>query len=286
MISFQEIIFRLQKFWSEQGCAILQPLDLEVGAGTLNPATVLKALGTKPWKTAYVQACRRPTDARYADNPNRLSHYYQFQALLKPAPSNIKDLYLQSLDLIGLDTKTNDVRFVEDDWENPSVGASGLGWEVWFNGMEVSQFTYMQQVGGIECDLIAGEMTYGLERLAMHIQGVDSIFDINWNGCQGEDKITYGDIFRQSEIENSGYILEHSNIDELFTHFKNAEDQSRVLSEKNLPLPAYEQALKASHLLNLLDARGAISATERTAYIGRVRNLVRAACELIVKNQS
>ncbi len=285
MTSFQEIIFKLQQFWAAQGCAILQPLDIEVGAGTLNPATILKALGKKPWKTAYVQPCRRPTDARYANNPNRLSHYYQFQVLLKPAPKDIKELYLQSLDLIGLNTKANDVRFVEDDWENPSVGASGLGWEVWFNGMEVSQFTYMQQVGGIECDLISGEITYGLERLAMHIQGVDSIFDINWNGLEGAEKITYGDIFKQSEIENSGFILEHSNKIELFKHFEDAETQSRILSDKNLPIPAYEQALKASHLLNLLDARGAISATERTSYIGRVRSLVKAACELIIKNQ-
>lgn len=285
MTSFQEIIFKLQQFWAAQGCAILQPLDIEVGAGTLNPATILKALGKKPWKTAYVQPCRRPTDARYANNPNRLSHYYQFQVLLKPAPKDIKELYLQSLDLIGLNTKANDMRFVEDDWENPSVGASGLGWEVWFNGMEVSQFTYMQQVGGIECDLISGEITYGLERLAMHIQGVDSIFDINWNGLEDAEKITYGDIFKQSEIENSGFILEHSNKIELFKHFEDAETQSRILSDKNLPIPAYEQALKASHLLNLLDARGAISATERTSYIGRVRGLVKAACELIIKNQ-
>lgn len=285
-ISFQDIIFRLQTFWAEQGCAIIQPLDVEVGAGTLHPATVLKALGKKPWKVAYAQPCRRPTDARYADNPNRLSHYYQFQALLKPAPSNLQDLYLQSLELIGIDTKANDVRFVEDDWENPSVGAAGLGWEVWFNGMEVSQFTYMQQVGGIECDLIPGEITYGLERLAMHIQKVDSIFDINWNGVEGEGKITYGDIFKQSEIENSSYILEHSNIEELFRHFEDAKNQSENLAQKNLPLPAYEQALKASHLLNLLDARGAVSTTQRASFIGCVRGLAKAACELIVAKES
>jgi len=282
MKSFQNIIFTLQEFWAKQGCAILQPLDVEVGAGTLHPATVLRALGKKPWKVAYVQPCRRPTDARYAQNPNRLSHYYQFQVLLKPAPENIKALYLQSLDLIGLNTKENDVRFVEDDWENPSVGASGLGWEVWFNGMEVSQFTYMQQVGGIECDLIAGEITYGLERIAMHVQGVDSIFDINWNGLEGAEKISYGDVFKQSEIENSAFILEHSNVENLFTYFADCEKQSQLLAEKKLPLPAYEQALKASHFLNLLDARGAISATERTSYIGRVRNLVKAACELVL----
>jgi glycyl-tRNA synthetase alpha chain len=281
--SFQEIIFELQKFWASHGCAILQPIDIEVGAGTLHPATVLKALGKKPYKAAYVQPSRRPTDARYAENPNRLSHYYQFQVLLKPAPQNIKDLYLQSLNLIGLETSNNDIRFVEDDWENPSVGASGLGWEVWFNGMEISQFTYMQQVGGIECELISGEITYGLERIAMHIQGIDSIFDINWNGLQGDEKITYGDIFKVNEIENSTFILEHSNINNLLFSFEMSEKQSRILAQKELAIPAYEQALKASHFLNLLDARGAISANERASYIARIRNLVKAACELTIK---
>jgi len=283
MKSFQEIIFQLQQFWANQGCAILQPIDIEVGAGTLHPATVLRALGNKPWKAAYVQPSRRPTDARYAKNPNRLSHYYQFQVLLKPAPQNIKELYLQSLDLIGLDSKNNDVRFVEDDWENPSVGASGLGWEVWFNGMEISQFTYMQQVGGIECEIISGEITYGLERIAMHIQEVDSIFDINWNGLEGLEKISYSDVFKESEIENSAFILEHSNLNDLLNQFISAENQSQILAQKKLPIPAYEQALKASHLLNLIDARGAISVNERATYIGRVRNLVRACCELMVK---
>ena len=282
-MSFQKIILDLQNFWAEQGCAILQPIDIEVGAGTLHPATVLRALGKKPWKVAYAQPSRRPTDARYAQNPNRLSHYYQFQVLLKPAPKNIKDLYLQSLNLIGLDTKNNDIRFVEDDWENPSVGASGLGWEIWFNGMEISQFTYMQQVGGIECEVIPGEITYGLERIAMHIQGVDSIFDINWNGREGAEKITYGDVFKQSEIENSAFILEHSNIETLFKNFNESKEQSQILAEKNLPIPAYEQALKASHILNLLDARGAISVTERTSYISQIRGLVKAACELVIK---
>ncbi len=274
----------MQQFWAEQGCAILQPVDIEVGAGTLHPATVLRAIGPKPWKVAYVQPSRRPTDARYAQNPNRLSHYYQFQVLLKPAPQNIKELYLQSLDLIGLDTKKNDVRFVEDDWENPSVGASGLGWEVWFNGMEVTQFTYMQQVGGIECEVVAGEITYGLERIAMHIQGVNSIFDLNWNGKEGSEKISYGDVFKQSEIENSGFILEHSNIENLFRNFAESKQQSEILAEKNLPIPAYEQALKASHILNLLDARGAISVNERASYIGQIRSLVKAACELVIKH--
>jgi glycyl-tRNA synthetase alpha chain len=283
-MSFQNIIFSLQKFWSDQGCAILQPIDIEVGAGTLHPATVLRVLGKKPWKVAYVQPSRRPVDARYAQNPNRLSHYYQFQVLLKPAPKNIKDLYLQSLDIIGLDTKNNDVRFVEDDWENPSVGASGLGWEVWFNGLEISQFTYMQQIGGIECDLIAGEITYGLERIAAQIQGVDSIFDINWNGGTKADKISYGDLFKESEIQNSAFILEESNSEILLKNFAECEKQSQILSQKKLPIPAYEQALKASHILNLLDARGAISAIERASYISRVRCLVKAACELVLKN--
>ena len=281
--SFQEIIFTLQNFWASNGCAILQPIDIEVGAGTLHPSTVLKALGPKPWKAAYVQPSRRPTDARYAQNPNRLSHYYQFQVLLKPAPKDIKDLYLQSLDLIGLNTKENDIRFVEDDWENPSVGASGLGWEVWFNGMEISQFTYMQQVGGIECEIISGEITYGLERIAMHIQEVDSIFDINWNGLEGDKKITYGDVFKMSEIENSAFILEHSNLNDLLFSFESAENQSKLLAKNNLAIPAYEQALKASHYLNLLDARGAVSVNERASYIARIRNLVRAACELTLK---
>jgi glycyl-tRNA synthetase alpha chain len=282
MKSFQQIIFDLQNFWAAQGCAILQPLDIEVGAGTLHPATVLHALGKKPWKAAYVQPCRRPTDARYAQNPNRLSHYYQFQTLLKPAPKNIKELYLQSLDLIGLNPSENDVRFVEDDWENPSVGASGLGWEVWFNGMEISQFTYMQQVGGIECELISGEITYGLERIAMHVQGVNSVFDINWNGCDGAEKITYGDVFKQSEIENSAFILEHSDIETLFRNFAEAKQQSQNLAAKKLPIPAYEQALKTSHILNLLDARSAISVNERASYINQIRGLVKAACELNV----
>jgi len=282
--SFQQIIFDLQNFWANQGCSVLQPIDTEVGAGTLHPATVLRALGKKPWKVAYVQPCRRPTDARFANNPNRLSHYYQFQVLLKPAPENIKQLYLQSLDLIGLNTKDNDIRFVEDDWENPSVGASGLGWEVWFNGMEITQFTYMQQIGGIECSLIPGEITYGLERIAMHIQGVDSIFDINWNGKENADKITYKDIFYRSEVENSHFILNHSNIDILFKNFEEAKIQSQILVENNLPIPAFEQALKASHLLNLLDARQAISVNERASFIGQIRQLVKSSCEKMIEN--
>ena len=282
--SFQQIIFDLQNFWANQGCTVLQPIDTEVGAGTLHPATVLRALGKKPWKVAYVQPCRRPTDARFANNPNRLSHYFQFQVLLKPAPQNIKQLYLQSLDLIGLNTKENDIRFVEDDWENPSVGATGLGWEVWFNGMEITQFTYMQQIGGIECSLIPGEITYGLERIAMHIQGVDSIFDINWNGQENADKITYKDIFFRSEVENSHFILNYSNVDILLKNFEEAKTQSQILVENNLPIPAFEQALKASHLLNLLDARQAISVNERASFIGQIRQLVKSSCEKMIEN--
>lgn len=282
--SFQNIILTLQNYWANYGCAILQPFDNEVGAGTLHPATVLKAIGKNPWNVAYVQPSRRPADARYGQNPNRLGHYYQYQVLLKPAPANIQDLFLESLRLIGIDTKNNDIRFVEDDWENPTVGASGLGWEVWFNGMEITQFTYMQQVGGIECDLIPGELTYGLERIAMHIQGVDNIFEIDWNGGQGEKKIYYRDVFLESEKQNSAYILEYSNVENLLRNFDEAEKQSQILSEKNLPIPAYEQALKASHLLNLLDARGIISVAQRAAYIGRVRDLVKASCQLIVNS--
>lgn len=279
MTSFQEIILRLQQFWANQGCVVLQPVDIEVGAGTLHSATVLRALGDKLWKVAYVQPCRRPTDARYGQNPNRLSHYYQFQVLLKPAPQNIRELYLESLELIGLDIKNNDVRFVEDDWENPTVGAAGLGFEVWFNGMEISQFTYMQQVGGIDCKMVSGEITYGLERIVMHIQNVDSVFDIDYNGAKGDKKITYGDVFLENEKQNSAAILELANKDVLFQNFKDCEIQSQILIEKNLPIPAYEQALKTSHLLNLLDAAGAISVTERASYIARVRNLVRQVCQ-------
>lgn len=283
MKSFQQIILDLQNFWASQGCAILQPIDIEVGAGTLHPATILRALGKKPWQVVYVQPCRRPTDSRYGKNPNRLGHYYQLQVLLKPAPQNIKSLYLQSLDLIGLDTKKNDIRFVEDDWENPSVGASGLGYEVWFNGMEITQFTYMQQVGGIECEIISGEITYGLERIAMHLQGVDNIFDIQWNNSNSQSNVlTYGDIFKQNEIENSHFILEHSNIEVLFKNFNEFKHQSQFLADKKLAIPAYEQALKASHILNLLDARKAISVNERASYINQIRQLVKNCCELMI----
>lgn len=280
-ISFQEIILRLQNFWANQGCVILQPVDIEVGAGTLHPMTVLKSVDNKPIKAAYVQPCRRPTDARYGQNPNRLSHYYQFQTILKPAPENIRDLYLKSLEEIGLDVKNNDVRFVEDDWENPTVGAAGLGYEVWFNGQEISQFTYFQQVGGIDCEIVSGELTYGLERIAMYVQNVDSIFEINYNGQKGAEKITYGDIFLRSEKENSAAILENADKDILFKNFLEKENESKKLSEKNLLFPAYESALKTSHILNLLDAGGFLSVTERASYISRVRNLVRDICQKI-----
>ena len=282
--SFQNIILNLQKYWADYGCSLLQPIDSEVGAGTLHPATVLKALGKKPWNIAYVQPSRRPADNRYARNPNRIGHYYQFQTLLKPAPDNIQNLFLKSLEKIGVSTKNNDIRFVEDDWENPTIGASGLGWEVWLNGMEISQFTYMQQIGGIKCQLTAGELTYGLERIAMHVQNVDNIFDINWNGLSGDKKITYSDIFLDNEKQHSAYILEYSDPKILFQHFNDAENISQNLSQKQLAIPAYEQALKASHILNLLDAKGVISATERTSYISRVRNLTKSACEIMVMN--
>jgi glycyl-tRNA synthetase alpha chain len=282
--SFQNIILTLQNYWADHGCAILQPYDSEIGAGTLHPATVLRAIGNKPWNVAYAQPCRRPADARYAQNPNRLGHYYQYQVLLKPAPENIQDLFLKSLVKIGIDVENNDIRFVEDDWENPTVGASGVGWEVWFNGMEIVQFTYMQQVGGIECSPIPGELTYGLERIAMHVQNVDSIFDINWNGEEGDKKILYKDVFFESEKQNSAYIMEHSNLDNLLVDFDNAEKQSQILSEKNLPIPAYEQALKASHLLNLLDAKGVVSPTQRASYISRIRDLVKSSCQLMIEN--
>ena len=280
--SFQNLIFNLQKYWADYGCAILQPIDTEVGAGTLHSATVLRVLGNQPWNISYLQQCRRPADARYGQNPNRLGSYYQFQTLLKPAPSNIKDLFIKSIDHIGIDIKANDIRFIKDDWENPSVGAFGFGWEFWINGMEMAQFTYMQKIGGIECEVVAGELTYGLERIAMHLQDKDNIFDLVWNDNK-TNKLTYGDIFLESEQQNSFYIFEHSNIDELFSDFRKFQKQSQELNAKQLPIPAYEQALKASHTLNLLDARGVISATERASYISQVRDLVKQSCELFIK---
>ncbi|NOQ76511.1 MAG: glycine--tRNA ligase subunit alpha, partial [Methylococcaceae bacterium] len=276
--TFQGLILALQNYWSEQGCVLLQPLDLEVGAGTFHPATFLRAIGPEPWNAAYVQPSRRPTDGRYGDNPNRLQHYYQFQVVLKPSPDDIQDLYLGSLRHIGLDLLEHDVRFVEDNWESPTLGAWGLGWEIWLNGMEVSQFTYFQQVGGLECRPVTGELTYGLERIAMYIQGVESVYDLVWSkGPQGI--VTYGDVFHQNEVEMSEFNFEHAKVDFLFESFDIYEAESAKLIEQDLPLPAYEMVLKASHVFNLLDARHAISVTERQRYILRVRNMSKAVAE-------
>jgi glycyl-tRNA synthetase alpha chain len=274
MLTFQQIILKLQDYWDRQGCALLQPYDMEVGAGTSHTATFLRALGPEPWKAAYVQPSRRPKDGRYGANPNRLQHYYQYQVVLKPSPSNILELYLGSLEALGFDLTVNDVRFVEDDWENPTLGAWGLGWEVWLNGMEVTQFTYFQQVGGIDCKPITGEITYGLERLAMYIQGKESIFDLEF-----APGVSYGDVYHQNEVEQSTYNFEESDVEFLLTAFAAHERQARHLMQQQLALPAYEQVLKAAHSFNLLDARGAISVTERAAYIGRIRNLARAVAQ-------
>ena len=273
--SFQGLILTLQSYWAGQGCVILQPYDMEVGAGTFHPATTLRSLGPDPWRAAYVQPSRRPTDGRYGENPNRLQHYYQFQVILKPSPSDLQELYLKSLTAIGIDSTLHDIRFVEDDWESPTLGAWGLGWEVWCDGMEVSQFTYFQQVGGYDCSPVSGELTYGLERLAMYVQGVDNVYDLNFNGRDGADRISYGDVFLQAEREFSRYNFEEADTDALFQHFKDAEAECTRLGEAGLALPAYDQCIKASHLFNLLDARGVISVTERQAFIGRVRALSR-----------
>ena len=273
-MSFQSLIFDLQGFSAKQGCVILQPYDLEVGAGTFHPATALRALGPDPWRAAYVQPSRRPTDGRYGENPNRLQHYYQLQVILKPAPANSQALYLKSLAAIGIDAKRHDLRFVEDDWESPTLGASGLGWEIWLDGMEISQFTYFQQVGGIECDPVSTEVTFGLERLAMHLQGVENVFDLDYNGC-----VSYGEVFKRAEREFSAYNFEVADTATLFGHFADAERECRAVLDHGLALPAYDQCLKASHLFNLLDARGAIGVTERAAYILRVRALAKGCCE-------
>lgn len=280
--SFQHLILKLQQYWADQGCAILQPYDDQMGAGTFHPATFLRALGPKPWKAAYVQPSRRPADGRYGENPNRLQHYYQFQTILKPSPDNIQELYLESLRVLGIDPDKHDIRFVEDDWESPTLGAWGLGWEVWCDGMEVSQFTYFQQVGGVECSPVSGELTYGLERLAMYIQGVENVYDLDYNG-QG---VKYGDIFLENEKQFSAYNLEHATTDMLLKHFEDAEAECAQLIEKKLPLPAYDQCIKASHNFNLLDARGVISVTERAAYIARVRNLAKMCAEGWVEMES
>jgi glycyl-tRNA synthetase alpha chain len=266
--SFQNLILKLQSYWAEKGCAITQPFDMEVGAGTFHPATFLRSIGPEPWKAAYVQPSRRPGDGRYGENPNRLQHYYQFQVLLKPSPDDIQDLYLDSLTAIGIDLKMHDVRFVEDNWESPTLGAWGLGWEVWLNGMEVSQFTYFQQVGGLSCKPISGELTYGLERLAMYLQGIDSVYDLIWT-----EGLTYGDVFHQNEVEQSKYNFEIADTEVLFRQFDEAEAMNLKLIEENLPFPAYEQTMKASHIFNLLDARKAISVTDRARFIRRVRSM-------------
>ena len=273
--SFQELILRLQRFWAEQGCVVLQPYDMEVGAGTFHPATTLRSLGPEHWRAAYVQPSRRPTDGRYGENPNRLQHYYQFQVVLKPSPENLQELYLQSLYTLGIDPKLHDIRFVEDDWESPTLGAWGLGWEVWCDGMEVSQFTYFQQVGGFDCNPVTGELTYGLERLAMYVQGIDNVYDLDFNGAG----TSYGDVFLQAEREYSAHNFEHANTEMLFRHFQDAEAECQALADKGVSLPAYDQCIKASHVFNLLDARGVISVTERAAYIGRVRALAKRCAE-------
>ncbi len=273
-LTFQELIFTLQQYWAKQGCAIMQPLDMEVGAGTFHPATFLRAIGPEPWRVAYVQPSRRPSDGRYGENPNRCQHFYQFQVTLKPSPDNIQELYLDSLRAIGIDPLIHDIRFVEDNWESPTLGAWGLGWEVWQNGMEISQFTYFQQVGGLPCKPVTGELTYGLERIAMELQEKDSIYDIIWT-----DGVTYGDVFHQNEVEMSAYNFEQADVNALFQQFDYYERESQRLIEAKLPLPAYEMVLKASHTFNLLDARRAISVTERQRFILRVRNLARAVAE-------
>jgi len=276
--TFQGLIFALQQYWAEQGCAILQPYDMEMGAGTFHTATFLRSIGPEPWNAAYVQPSRRPTDGRYGENPNRLQHYYQFQVAMKPSPLNIQDLYLRSLEMLGLDPLVHDIRFVEDNWESPTLGAWGLGWEVWLNGMEVTQFTYFQQVGGLDCRPVTGEITYGLERIAMYLQGVESVFDLVWtHGPQGP--VTYRDVFHQNEVEQSAYNFEHADVDFLFQLFDQCEKDSTRLIKAGLPLPAYEQVLKASHAFNLLDARHAISVTERQRFILRVRTLARAVAQ-------
>ena len=278
ILTFQQLILTLQTYWSEQGCVLLQPYDMEMGAGTFHPATFLRALGPEPWSAAYVQPSRRPTDGRYGENPNRLQHYYQFQVVIKPSPDAIQDLYLGSLRALGLDPLVHDIRFVEDNWESPTLGAWGLGWEVWLDGREISQVTYFQQVGGLECRPVTGEITYGLERLAMYLQAVENVFDLVWaDGPLG--RVSYGDVYHQNEVEQSKYNFEHSNVEMLFRHFNEYEGEAKRLMDAGLPLPGFEMVMKCSHTFNLLDARGAISVTERAAYIGRVRALARQVAQ-------
>ena len=284
--SFQDLILTLHQYWAAQGCVVLQPYDMEVGAGTFHPATTLRSVGPRPWRAAYVQPSRRPKDGRYGENPNRMQHYYQYQVILKPSPPDLQELYLGSLAAIGIDMGVHDIRFVEDDWESPTLGAWGLGWEVWCDGMEVSQFTYFQQVGGLDCVPVSGELTYGLERLAMYVQGVDNVYDLNFNGREGAEKITYGDVFLQAEQEYSRFNFEHADTAILLQHFADAEKECQAIlaagsktARHEMALPAYDQCIKASHAFNLLDARGVISVTERQAYILRVRELAKGCCE-------
>jgi len=281
-LSFQDIIMNLQKFWGKYGCVILQPYDIEVGAGTFHPATTLRSIGSKPWKAAYVQPSRRPTDGRYGENPNRLQHYYQFQVIIKPSPDNIKQTYLKSLSAIGIDVKNHDIRFVEDDWESPTLGAAGLGWEVWCDGMEITQFTYFQQMTGIECSPVPVEITYGLERLCMFVQEKNNVFDLDWNG----DGVKYKDVFFQAEKEFSAYNFEFANTDTLLKNFDSTESECKALLEKKLSLPAYDQCLKASHIFNVLDARGVISVAQRAEYIGRIREITKQAATIWVQSQT
>jgi len=280
-VTFQNLIFNLQKFWGKYGCVILQPYDLEVGAGTFHPATTLRSLGPKPWKAAYVQPSRRPTDGRYGKNPNRLQHYYQYQVIIKPSPKNIKQVYLKSLSTIGIESKDHDIRFVEDDWESPTLGAAGLGWEVWCDGMEITQFTYFQKMTGIDCKPVSVELTYGLERICMFVQGKKNVFDIDWN----DDGVKYRDVYLQSEKEFSAYNFDYANTDSLLKNFEIAEKECKALLEKKLPLPAYDQCLKASHIFNLLDSRGVIAVAERTGYINRIRDLAKGSGSAWLANQ-
>ena len=280
-VNFQDTILNLQKFWGNYGCVILQPYDLEVGAGTFHPATTLRSLGPKPWKAAYVQPSRRPTDGRYGKNPNRLQHYYQYQVIIKPSPKNIKQVYLKSLSAIGIESKDHDIRFVEDDWESPTLGAAGLGWEVWCDGMEITQFTYFQKMTGIDCKPISVELTYGLERICMFVQGKKNVFDIDWN----DDGVKYKDVYLQSEKEFSAYNFDYANTDSLLKNFEIAEKECKALLEKKLPLPAYDQCLKASHIFNLLDSRGVIAVAERTGYINRIRDLAKGSGSAWLENQ-
>lgn len=286
MISFQDVILKLQAFWAGHHCAIVQPYDIEMGAGTFHPATTLRCLGTRPWRAAYVQPSRRPSDGRYGENPNRFQSFHQYQVIVKPSPVHSQELYLDSLRALGMDPAVHDIRFVEDDWESPTLGAAGLGWEVWCDGMEMTQFTYFQQMGGFECNPVSLELTYGVERIAQILQNVRNCYDLNWNGGEGDERITYGDMFLRAEQEFSAYNFDHANTDVLFKHFEDVERECEALLQEQIVLPAYDQCLKASHLFNLLEARGRISVTERASYIARVRALARQCCELWIQGEA